>query len=171
MQKIIITGEELQTLLHTGNLPTRVTDEECDCFNCSGTNERTLNDIIRDFDARNNVKEEEFLEQDKILHEIFRQKDKPDWASSSAIPGTVEVKTVLNTRDGRKIGNAVVADIIYDVVTTEVNFLIVTDAGNVLTINPTKIQELFHEPEWVTYRYSDKSAESGLANYYKQLVC
>lgn len=226
MQKIVITGEELQTLLHTGNLPTRITDnlteenqlpdniqeelndagnllkslgifpndmvdeaikqlegellentksdvdaakesfeefinslpdDECDCPQCSGTGERTLDDIIRDFDARNNVNQEEALPQEP----------KPDWASASAIPGTVEVKTVLNTRDGRRIGNAVVADVVYDVVTTEVNFLVATDAGNVLTLNPQEIQELFHEPKWITRRYPDQSAESGLANYYK----
>lgn len=226
MQKIVMTGEELQTLLHTGNLPTRITDnlteenqlpdnlqeelndagnllkslgifpndmvheaikqlegellentksdvdaekdsfeefinslpdDECDCPQCSGTGERTLDDIIRDYDARNNVNQEETLPQEP----------KPDWASASAIPGTVEVKTVLNTRDGRRIGNAVVADVVYDVVTTEVNFLVATDAGNVLTLNPQEIQELFHEPKWITRRYPDQSAESGLANYYK----
>lgn len=226
MQKIVMTGEELQTLLHTGNLPTRITDnlteenqlpdnlqeelndagnrlkslgifpndmvdeaikqlegellentksdvdaekdsfeefinslpdDECDCPQCSGTGERTLDDIIRDYDARNNVNQEETLPQEP----------KPDWASASAIPGTVEVKTVLNTRDGRRIGNAVVADVIYDVVTTEVNFLVATDAGNVLILNPQEIQELFHEPKWITRRYPDQSAESGLANYYK----
>ena len=40
--------------------------------------------------------------------------DKPHWASGSVTSGTIEVKSVLNTRDGRVIGNAVVADIVYD---------------------------------------------------------
>lgn len=229
MQKIAITEEELQTLLHTGNLPTRITDnlteenqlpdnlqeelndagkllkstgifsndmvdeavkqlegelseniksnveaakdsleefinslpdDECDCPQCSGTGERTLDDIIRDFDARNNVNQEETLPQEP----------KPDWASASAIPGTVEVKTVLNTRDGRRIGNAVVADLVYDVISSEVNFLIATDDGKIQIINVSDLQRLFHEPKWITRRYPDQSAESGLANYYKGFV-
>lgn len=97
--------------------------------------------------------------------------DKPHWASGSVTSGTIEVKSVLNTRDGRVIGNAVVADIVYDFVEDKVNyFLIVTDAGDVLTINLAVIKELFHMPKWVTKRYPSKSAEKGLAEYYKNIA-
>jgi len=128
----------------------------------------TLDDIIANFDSRMGNTPNGQLTDLGLDENQFFDEPLPEWASARAIPGTVEVKSVLPTRDGRHIGNGIVADIIYDVNTGEANFLVCTDAGNVIRLNTKEIQELFHEPKWVSKRYLDRSAEQGLANYYSK---
>jgi hypothetical protein len=53
--------------------------------------------------------------------------------------GKLEVNRVLFTRDGRKIGNAIISFV-------SVNEIkIITDYGNTVTLNNEGIFELFHE--------------------------
>ncbi len=50
----------------------------------------------------------------------------------------LEINTILHTRDGRKIGNAIIVSI------TDKTYHIVTDYGNKCSCNLKEIKELFY---------------------------
>lgn len=66
----------------------------------------------------------------------------PEWAAKRSDGTYMEVGAQLCTRDGRKIGNAVVIDV------QEPYAEIVTDVGTIITFTREELQEFFHEPEW-----------------------
>lgn len=70
----------------------------------------------------------------------------PPWATGAA-RGYLEVGAQLCTRDGRRIGNAVVLQVMPTCKGTAAR--IYTDAGTDLVLNEAELEELFHEPEWL----------------------
>jgi len=70
----------------------------------------------------------------------------PPWATGGA-RGYLEVGAQLSTRDGRRIGNAVVLEVMPSCKGASAR--IWTDAGNDLVLNEAELDELFHEPEWL----------------------
>ncbi|MDP3579108.1 hypothetical protein [Methyloversatilis sp.] len=70
----------------------------------------------------------------------------PPWATGVA-RGYLEVGAQLCTRDGRRIGNAVVLQVMSTCKGTSAQ--IWTDACNDLVLNEAELAELFHEPEWL----------------------
>ncbi len=73
----------------------------------------------------------------------------PSWALCPSIPGTIEDMSQLLTRDGRRIGNAVIFKIDYSSQHNLTLFHIVTDAGNILTLTFNEMNEMFYEPKWI----------------------
>lgn len=76
----------------------------------------------------------------------------PHWAESQiewGVNGYLCERAQLCTRDGRKIGNAVIVKI---EPLTEWVFTVITDAGNTLILNIEELQELFHPPKFIMHR-------------------
>jgi len=74
----------------------------------------------------------------------------PEWAIGRADGNYTQVGTQLPTRDGRKIGNAVVLD--DNIKTAGFSaplYLIETDAGTRIRFTEEELREYFHPPEWV----------------------
>lgn len=73
----------------------------------------------------------------------------PPWAIGRARPGQYDqLGAQLPTRDGRRIGNAVVIAVgveSHGISTTEIE----TDAGTRKRLTVGELRELFHEPEWI----------------------
>lgn len=67
----------------------------------------------------------------------------PSWADRPSAGSYQEFLTQLMTRDGRKIGNALVIS------DDEYLAEILTDAGNRMIYNSLELIELFHKPEWI----------------------
>lgn len=70
----------------------------------------------------------------------------PPWATGVA-RGYLEVGAQLCTRDGRRIGDAVVLQVMPTCKGTSAR--IWTDACTDLVLNESELAELFHEPEWL----------------------
>lgn len=66
----------------------------------------------------------------------------PPWACGYAYAYT-DVGAQLCTRDGRRVGNAVVLSVTNDVA------VVITDAGNKFSLKLTELEELFHKPRYV----------------------
>lgn len=70
----------------------------------------------------------------------------PPWAIGKA-KGFDDIGAQLCTKDGRKMGNAIVVG-----TKTAINMdalVIITDAGNMLTLTERELRESFHEPVWL----------------------
>ncbi len=70
----------------------------------------------------------------------------PPWAGRAATGAYLEVGAILPTRDGRKIGNAVVIAAWHG---DGSKGRILTDAGSVLLLSLGELREFFHEPIFV----------------------
>ena len=72
----------------------------------------------------------------------------------TAPPGTIgrsyywEAGSQLSTKDGRKCGNAVIVELVFSVLKRSHAWVVVTDAGNEMTLTYNELNELFHPPEW-----------------------
>ena len=83
----------------------------------------------------------------------------PEWAEKLSDGNYMELGAQLCTRDGRKIGNAYVDNIIYGTPTcgsyvfsnpSYVQFAIIyTDAGTCLCFSERELREYFYEPKYV----------------------
>jgi hypothetical protein len=79
----------------------------------------------------------------------------PDWASGKVNNHTFNgyriLKGQLNTKDGRRTGNAVVVSHHY----RHRNYVtrVITDAGNSMFLSENEIEELFYEPEYIMTEY------------------
>jgi hypothetical protein len=74
----------------------------------------------------------------------------PEWAKSVANGDYTLPNAALQTRDGRRSGNAVLvglSELQWDSV--KLTYLVVTDAGNIMHLNLNELKELFYPPEWV----------------------
>lgn len=91
------------------------------------------------------------LEEDerhyKDLNELL-----PYWASGYA-RGEFLVGAQLCTKDGRKIGNAVITDIIYDEHLEYEIFLVRTDFGNKKSLLLEEMREYFYPPKYIVREY------------------
>lgn len=67
----------------------------------------------------------------------------PSWAISKSNGCYMEIGAQLRTRDGRKIGNAVVVSV------DEAGAIIVTDAGSRMPLTESELEGLFYPPEWI----------------------
>lgn len=72
--------------------------------------------------------------------------NQPPWATGVA-RGYLEVGAQLCTRDGRRIGNAVVLQVMPSCKGASARLW--TDACTDLVLNEAELAELFHEPEWL----------------------
>lgn len=70
----------------------------------------------------------------------------PSWATSKA-SDYMEVGACLPTRDGRRCGNATVLELVS---ADQMYARVITDAGNKLTLTRNELEELFHEPKYIT---------------------
>jgi len=70
----------------------------------------------------------------------------PAWATGKTKDYTA-IGAQLRTRDGRKIGNAVVID--NNEKDNRISTEIITDIGTRLNLSKEELIELFYEPEWV----------------------
>ena len=57
-----------------------------------------------------------------------------------------EIGSQLCTKDGRKCGNAVIVEPVILVLKRSAAWIVVTDAGNEMTLTEPELQELFHFP-------------------------
>ncbi|HHL35190.1 MAG TPA: hypothetical protein ENJ30_12575 [Desulfobulbaceae bacterium] len=73
----------------------------------------------------------------------------PDWAERFSNGGYFEEGAQLRTRDGRKIGNAVVSEIVYDPERSEKVATVVTDVGTVVHLSKDGLEDLFYPPVYV----------------------
>lgn len=75
----------------------------------------------------------------------------PPWATG-VYTGNLSRGTQLSTKDGRRVGNAVVVD---DgswsggLFQQWFFYVVVTDFGNKLELTAQEIEEMFHEPKWL----------------------
>jgi len=70
----------------------------------------------------------------------------PEWATGH----TTDYRAIgaqLATRDGRRVGNAVVIECDRE----RDRATVVTDAGSLMTLAHDELDELFHRPRWVSY--------------------
>lgn len=73
----------------------------------------------------------------------------PEWAIKR-YEGVLEMGTQLPTKDGRRVGNAHIIDIMPAMSAHfQTAYTVLTDAGNRLVLTVDEIKELFHEPMWV----------------------
>jgi hypothetical protein len=70
----------------------------------------------------------------------------PEWAAGR-YTGTIIEMTQLQTRDGRRVGNATVFDISANAFGATIH--VVTDAGNIMSLSLNEVLEFFHEPEYI----------------------
>ena len=70
----------------------------------------------------------------------------PEWATGRATSST-ELGAQLCTRDGRRCGNAVVME--SHKVIDKPFVIVCTDAGNLMTLSPSEVDELFHPARWL----------------------
>lgn len=71
----------------------------------------------------------------------------PSWASAEAYGNYRAMHAQLATRDGKAIGNAVVIDFKEDEESSLIR--IVTDAGNLLWLTDSEIEQYFYPPEFI----------------------
>jgi len=74
----------------------------------------------------------------------------PEWAQNT-LKGNIPVKAVLPTKDGRRVGNAIVFHIgeLWD----QKTWWIITDAGTVLRLTHNELAELFHQPLYQAFDF------------------
>lgn len=70
----------------------------------------------------------------------------PEWATGRAKAST-DLGAQLPTRDGRRCGNAVVMQC--HMVIDKPFVIVCTDAGNLMTLSPSEVDELFYPAKWV----------------------
>ena len=75
----------------------------------------------------------------------------PPWATGRASGSFAQVGAQLCTKDGRRIGNAVVVSVDQRLVDQSVKVVveIITDIGTRLILTPSELAEFFHTPEWL----------------------
>ncbi|MBL1322134.1 MAG: hypothetical protein COA63_013915 [Methylophaga sp.] len=89
-----------------------------------------------------------------ILEKVFGQDNEPieeplpSHIQRKSTSNRIEVMSQLITRDGNKTGNAVIFEVIYDT-NTGAGFLAITDAGNIITLTPGSLNDMFYPPEYV----------------------
>lgn len=71
----------------------------------------------------------------------------PPWATGLT-NNFLEVGAQLCTKDGRKIGNAVVTEIDFSKYLDQTVATIITNAGTTILLNEAELRELFHQPQW-----------------------
>lgn len=71
----------------------------------------------------------------------------PPWATGIA-EGYTQQSAQLCTRDGRRIGNAVVVS--EETIRNRKFSVIVTDAGTVVRFTAAELEEAFYPPKWLT---------------------
>ena len=75
----------------------------------------------------------------------------PEWAIAKCPPGTWPVGAQLPTKDGRRIGNAHIIDIMPAKWQLGVDaYQIITDAGNRMVYTLEELMDAFHPPQWVS---------------------
>lgn len=113
-------------------------------------------DAVDGFDERQKLLDEILEASPWTMHPDFGQIAKsvlaeyeaqlPPWAIGKA-NGFGDIGAQLCTKDGRRMGNAVVVG-----TKTAINMeamVIITDAGNMLTLTERELQESFYEPTWL----------------------
>lgn len=70
----------------------------------------------------------------------------PHWAVSSN-DGAYKAGAQLPTKDGRRVGNAVIAEEIVGMSGT--CFVVITDAGSYLVLTPNELEELYYPSEFI----------------------
>lgn len=80
----------------------------------------------------------------------FFEEPLPPWAID-VYKGVLVPGLQLSTRDGRRVGNAVIIETgeRYSIFKSWEVSTVVTDIGNKLELSTQELWELFHEPEWV----------------------
>ncbi len=82
----------------------------------------------------------------------------PKWASGYAHGNYMQKGAQLSTKDGRKIGNAVVVGFFEEIICQQVDgdyfylpetATVITDFGNRLMLNIIELEQLYHPPKWV----------------------
>jgi hypothetical protein len=71
----------------------------------------------------------------------------PEWATG--VSTTPVVGSQLCTRDGRRLGNAVLLDIEVYLDSRSMLFICVTDVGTKVTLKERELKEAFHPPRYV----------------------
>jgi hypothetical protein len=71
---------------------------------------------------------------------------KPDWATGLA-ETYMQPSAQLCTRDGRRMGNAIVAAL--ETRHDKKFAVVVSDAGSVVRFTERELEELFHQPKWL----------------------
>lgn len=86
------------------------------------------------------------MEEIEHLADNYDENWLPEWAKKRS-SGYQEINSALQTRDGRRTGNAVVVGhmVRHGVGVAQ----IVTDAGNIIYLTPNEMEELFYPPQYV----------------------
>ncbi len=71
----------------------------------------------------------------------------PDWAIGTT--NEIQPGAQLCTRDGRRTGNAVVTGPLQLSIHGTFFWPVITDAGNVMRLTTSEIDELFYPPKWL----------------------
>ena len=74
----------------------------------------------------------------------------PEWASGLAHNDYTKIGACLPTRDGRKVGNATVVSKRQSAFIKEEVYVVVTDAGNRMTLEYAELEEFFYPPIYTT---------------------
>jgi len=82
--------------------------------------------------------------KDKDIIELI-----PSWAERTSDGTYMEEKAQLCTRDGRKIGNAVVVKTYYSEDIGREVAVCVTDVGNTLIFTERELEALFYPPKYI----------------------
>jgi hypothetical protein len=77
----------------------------------------------------------------------------PPWALRLSDGNYMEVGAQLATRNGRKIGNAVVSSIADNIAT------VTTDRGSIVRLYPSELAEMFYPPRYIMDPDYDKLKE------------
>ena len=76
-----------------------------------------------------------------------QQEPRPSWATGTTT--TLAPGAQLCTKDGRKIGNAVITGEAVEHISGRFVWPVTTDAGTTLYLNDSEIDELFWPPQWL----------------------
>lgn len=156
-------------------------DPDCPCHDEQVAPSQAERQGLAGLFARQGGKSEMFnVAEDQIINQILANyglKEEttaplPDWAERQWEGVRLERMTQLSTKDGRRTGNAVIFDIVFDFASSEAQFWIITDAGNILKLNFREVMQMFHEPTLVLNDYpnnEDGQVDDILEDFYFDL--
>jgi len=144
--------------------------EQCDDPECPCHDEDDFRASPEAQKAAYNEVEDPFINW--LLGLNMEEEQLPEWAECKASERHLERMTQLCTKDGRRTGNGVIFDIVFDYLSGEAQFWIITDARNIIKLTFKEVMELFHEPTLVMNDYpnnDDGTVDELIEDFYYEL--
>lgn len=99
------------------------------------------------------------------LPDNFLEEPLPEWAAELADDTRLQRMQQLYTRDGRRTGNATIAEIVYLHKYLEAQFIVATDAGNIMKMTYNEVCELFEFGKYIMKEFPNEIIYSRLKEY------